>query len=82
MPTDEPVRIQKYLADAGICSRRNAEVLIREGEVWVNSQKATLGQKIVPGADKVTVSGKSVRPVAQPKITLAMHKPRGADLLE
>jgi 23S rRNA pseudouridine2605 synthase len=77
MPTDEPVRIQKYLADAGICSRRNAEVLIREGEVWVNSQKATLGQKIVPGADKVTVSGKSVRPVAQPKITLAMHKPRG-----
>ncbi|HEU5081637.1 MAG TPA: pseudouridine synthase [Opitutaceae bacterium] len=77
MPTDEPIRLQKYLADAGICSRRNAEALIREGEVWVNSAQATLGQKIVPGVDKVTVSGKSVRPVAQPKITLAMHKPRG-----
>lgn len=77
MTDDEPIRLQKYLADAGVCSRRAAETLIREGEVWVNAQRATLGQKIVPGVDKVTVSGKSVRPVAQPKITLAMHKPRG-----
>ena len=48
-----------------------------QGEVWVNGVKAELGQKVVPGVDKVTVSGKAVRPVAQPKITLAMHKPRG-----
>lgn len=77
MSTSEPLRLQKYLADAGVCSRRAAEALIAQGEVWVNAAKATLGQKIVPGVDKVTVSGKSVRPVAQPKITLAMHKPRG-----
>lgn len=75
--TPEPIRIQKYLADAGVCSRRAAEALIHEGEVWVNAEKATIGQKVVPGIDKVTVSGKPVRTTAQPKITLAMHKPRG-----
>jgi 23S rRNA pseudouridine2605 synthase len=73
----EPIRLQKFLADAGVCSRRAAEALIAQGEVWVNSKVATLGQKITPGEDKVTVSGKSVRVASQPKITLAMHKPRG-----
>ncbi|HKB89476.1 MAG TPA: S4 domain-containing protein, partial [Opitutaceae bacterium] len=73
----EPIRLQKYLADAGICSRRAAEALIVAGEVWVNSKKAELGQKIIPGEDKVTVSGKSVKNIAQPKLTLAVHKPRG-----
>ncbi len=73
----EPVRLQKFLADAGVCSRRAAEALISEGEVWVNSAVATLGQKVVPGIDKITVSGKPIRPASQPKITLAMHKPRG-----
>jgi len=77
MSLTEPVRLQKFLADAGVCSRRTAEALIKEGEVWVNAAKATLGQKITPGEDRVTVSGKSVRPIAQAKVTLAMHKPRG-----
>ncbi len=77
MSSSEPVRIQKFLADAGLCSRRAAEALIAEGEVWINGQCATLGQKIDPASDKVTVSGKVVRPVTQPKITLAVHKPRG-----
>jgi 23S rRNA pseudouridine2605 synthase len=73
----EPIRLQKFLADAGVCSRRNAEVLIAQGEVWVNAAAATLGQKIIPGVDKVTVSGKPVRTTAQPRITVAVHKPRG-----
>jgi 23S rRNA pseudouridine2605 synthase len=77
MSSPEPIRVQKYIADAGVCSRRTAEALIAQGEVWVNGIKATPGQKVTPGEDKVTVSGKSVRPVAQPKVTLAMHKPRG-----
>jgi len=78
MSEPEPIRLQKYLAETGICSRRDAEVLIREGEVWVNAKKAIPGQKVTPGEDKVTVSGKSIKHVApQPKITLAMHKPRG-----
>lgn len=73
----EPVRVQKFLADAGVCSRRAAEALIVQKEVWVNGVAATLGQKVTPGVDKVTVSGKPVRTTQQPKITVAVHKPRG-----
>jgi 23S rRNA pseudouridine2605 synthase len=73
----EPVRLQKYLADSGICSRRAAEALIAQGEVWVNGSPATAGQKITPGVDRITTGGKAVRSTAQPRITLAMHKPRG-----
>ncbi len=77
MSAPATIRIQKYLADAGVCSRRAAETLIREGEVWVNAAPAGIGQRVSPGEDKVTVSGKPVRAAAQPRITLAMHKPRG-----
>lgn len=77
MPVHEPIRIQKFLADAGVCSRRAAEALILEGEVWVNSRVATIGQKVDPAVDKITVSGRGVRPLPQAKITLAVHKPRG-----
>ena len=73
----EPVRIQKFIAEAGVCSRRAAEALIVAGEVYVNGTKATLGQKIEPGADKVSVRGKALRPQAQAKMTFVMHKPRG-----
>jgi 23S rRNA pseudouridine2605 synthase len=73
----EPVRVQKFIAEAGVCSRRAAEMLIVQGEVYVNAERATLGQKITPGVDKVTVQGKSVRATAQPRITVAVHKPRG-----
>ena len=77
MASAEPIRLQKFIADAGMCSRRAAEALIAQGEVWVNGTVATLGQKIVPNIDKVTVSGKAVRTTAQPRITVAVHKPRG-----
>jgi 23S rRNA pseudouridine2605 synthase len=77
MASSEPVRIQKYLADAGVCSRRSAEALVAQGQVWVNGAAATIGQKVTPGVDKVTVEGKPIRSSSQPKITLAVHKPRG-----
>jgi 23S rRNA pseudouridine2605 synthase len=77
MSASEPIRLQKFIAEAGVCSRRAAEVLIAHGEVYVNSQRATLGQKITPGVDHVTVQGKPVRTTAQPRITVAVHKPRG-----
>jgi len=73
----EPVRIQKYIAESGLCSRRAAEALIAAGEVYVNGAKAEVGQKVDPSADKVTVRGKAIRPQAQPKLALVMHKPRG-----
>jgi 23S rRNA pseudouridine2605 synthase len=77
MASAEPLRLQKFIADAGVCSRRSAEALIAQGEVWVNGAVATLGQKVSPGVDKVTISGKTVRSHAQPRITVAVHKPRG-----
>jgi 23S rRNA pseudouridine2605 synthase len=75
--SDGSVRIQKYMADAGLCSRRAAEALIYQGEVWVNGQQAKPGLKVTPGVDKVTVGGKNIRTAPQPKITLAVNKPRG-----
>jgi len=77
MAKAEPIRLQKFLADAGVCSRRAAEALIAQGEVRVNATVATLGQKIMPGVDHVVVNGKAVRTTPQPKITVAVHKPRG-----
>ena len=77
MSAAEPIRLQKYLADAGVCSRRAAEALIAQGHVWVNGVAAKLGQKVVPGEDRVTTGGKAVRATAQPRLTLAMNKPRG-----
>ena len=71
------VRLQKFIADAGICSRRSAEALIAQGEVWVNGKMAVLGTKVAPGVDRVTVGGKIVRTLPQPRITLAVNKPRG-----
>ncbi|WP_324726122.1 pseudouridine synthase [Actomonas aquatica] len=69
--------MQKFLADAGVCSRRAAEALIAEGEVTVNGQPAELGQRIRPGEDEVRVDGQRVKPVEESHITVAVHKPRG-----
>lgn len=77
MSAAEPIRIQKYLADAGVCSRRAAEALISAGEVWVNGKVAEIGQKVIPGEDRVTVEGTSIRPKPQPRLAVAVHKPRG-----
>lgn len=73
----EAVRLQKYLAEAGICSRRAAEALIAQKEVWVNGKAAEPGQKVTAGVDRVTVSGRPVRATLQPKMTLVVNKPRG-----
>ena len=70
------VRLQKFLADAGVASRRAAEKLIAEGRVSVNDQPVTeFGAKIDPTGDEVSVDGKPVR--AKKKLYLALHKPPG-----
>lgn len=70
------VRLQKFLADAGIASRRAGEQIIREGRVAVNGETvAELGTKVDPLHARVTVDGKPVR--ARRKIYLALNKPRG-----
>jgi 23S rRNA pseudouridine2605 synthase len=70
------VRLQKFLAEAGVASRRAGEQYILEGRVAVNGQVVRLlGSKVDPLHDKVLVDGKPVR--ARKKIYLALHKPRG-----
>ncbi|WP_105317448.1 pseudouridine synthase [Thermus tenuipuniceus] len=72
---EKPLRLQAFLARAGVGSRRKAEELIRQGRVRVNGRVAVLGQKVNPG-DVVEVDGKPVEPPRE-RIVLALHKPRG-----
>jgi 23S rRNA pseudouridine2605 synthase/23S rRNA pseudouridine2604 synthase len=73
-----PVRLQKWLAAAGVCSRRKGEILIQEGRVAVNGQVVTaLGTKIDPAVDLVTVDGAPVAAVDEPLVYLIVNKPRG-----
>lgn len=69
------MRLQRALARAGIASRRAAEALIREGKVRVDGQPATLGMKVNPSRQKITVGGRSVHQKA--RRWLAFHKPMG-----
>src|SRR5437016_2400160 len=70
------VRLQKFLADAGVASRRNGEQLILAGRVGVNGQVVrVLGTKIDPARDRVTVDGTAVK--TRRKLHLALNKPRG-----
>lgn len=70
------VRLQKFLADAGVASRRASEQVILEGRVEVNgSPVRVLGSKVDTERDKVTVDGKIVRP--HKKLYVVLHKPRG-----
>jgi 23S rRNA pseudouridine2605 synthase len=68
------VRLQKFLADAGVASRRSGEQFILEGRVKVNgSIVRLLGTRIDPERDKIEVDGKVVR--SRRKVYLALHKP-------
>ena len=70
------VRLQKYLAEAGIASRRRCEELIESGRVSVNGQAVhTLGAKVDPQRDKVAVDGKTV--IGESKVYIALNKPAG-----
>jgi 23S rRNA pseudouridine2605 synthase len=70
------VRLQKFLADAGVASRRASEAIILEGRVEVNGETiAELGRKIDPVHDKVKIDGQPLR--TKRKIYLALNKPRG-----
>lgn len=73
----EKVRLHKFLADEGLCSRREGEKWIGEGEVVVNGVVAKIGQKIDPDKDAVSVRGSPVKKHRIVPITLLLNKPRG-----
>jgi 23S rRNA pseudouridine2605 synthase len=69
------MRLQRALARAGIASRRAAEVLIEAGKVRVDGKVATIGMKVDPDTQKITVGGKGIPRIA--RRWLAFHKPLG-----
>lgn len=72
----EPIRLQKYLSQKGVASRREAEEWISEGRITVNGKKVTeLGTKVDPENDKVLVNGRSLSGKAPPKVYWMLHKP-------
>jgi len=72
----EPIRLNKYLVQKGICSRREADRLIEQGKITVNGKKAVMGQKVVD-ADSVAVLGKGVTKTNPKPVYLAYNKPVG-----
>ncbi|MBQ8005570.1 MAG: rRNA pseudouridine synthase, partial [Clostridia bacterium] len=74
----EEIRLQKYISDCGIMSRRAAEAEILAGRITVNGKKAELGQKINPERDKIQLGGKPLRRNRKSTYTYVMlNKPRG-----
>ena len=71
------LRLNKYLSEAGICSRRAADALIEEGKVFVDGKKAEVGTRVFPSC-KVVVDGKPVEIKAK-KVVLAYNKPVGIE---
>ena len=70
------VRLQKFLADCGLGSRRRCEDLIRGGLVRVNDRPVTeQGTRVDPGADSVTVNGEAVLP--ESRVHILLNKPPG-----
>ena len=76
----EQMRLNKYLAHCGVCSRRDADRLIEQGIVFVNGQIASTGKTVMPG-DEVTVSGRVVIP-REETVVLAFYKPQGVTCTE
>lgn len=72
-----PMRLQKFLARAGVASRRGSENLMTAGRVCVNGRVVTeLGSKVDPLVDEVTVDGRPVR-LADGPVTIMLNKPAG-----
>jgi 23S rRNA pseudouridine2605 synthase len=73
---DNSVRLQKYISECGIASRRKAEELISLGKVKVNGRVASIGDKIDPKRDNIVVNGKKVKKTKK-NTYIMLHKPRG-----
>ena len=72
----EKIRLQKFMAECSVASRRKSEELILAGRVKVNGRRASLGDKVDPKRDKVVVGGKRIINNNQ-KMYIMLNKPRG-----
>ena len=73
---EETVRLNKFLSEKGICSRREADRIVDEGKVMVNGVCAVMGQK-VSSADEIVVDGKKVSTKQVKPVLIAVNKPAG-----
>lgn len=80
MEQDNRVRINKYIAECGICSRRDADVLIEQGRVTINGVKAENGCK-VDGSEQILLNGKPLKGIER-KVVYAYYKPVGITCTE
>lgn len=76
----EAVRINKYIANAGVCSRRDADKLVEQGKVTINGKQAICGMT-VSSKDTVCVNGKVIKG-KDDKVVLAFYKPVGITCTE
>ena len=78
----DSIRLNKYISAAGVCSRREADRLIENGQVMIqrsgedNAAAARMGERVCPG-DRVFVNGKEVSAKEQKKLYYMLNKPRG-----
>ncbi len=79
MTQSNPTRpkLQKFLASAGLCSRRKGELLILNGQVSINGKKAKLGDRVNVDHDIVKFKGNRINGNSQPSVTLIVNKPKG-----
>ncbi len=75
MDNQNLLRLNKYISESGICSRREADKFIEAGSVYINGVLATVGTKVSP-TDTVVVDGKTIKPKSN-KVYIALNKPVG-----
>lgn len=74
---DSTTRLNKYISESGMCSRRAADRYIEQGNVYINGKKAKVGDQVYFG-DSVTVNGQTIEPkTVDHSILLAFNKPAG-----
>ncbi|MFK7861438.1 MAG: 23S rRNA pseudouridine(2604) synthase RluF [Granulosicoccus sp.] len=75
--SETPIRINRYICESGLCSRKAADVHVEQGEVLINGRSASLGDKVSSG-DEVTLNGLAIKPLPTDKlIFIALNKPVG-----
>ena len=73
---EDSISLNKYISSTGLCSRREADALIRQGRASINGTVAVNGNRVFPG-DVVTLDGKPLRDPRDRPVYIALHKPTG-----